>query len=335
MSKKRVLFHVYYVTLILLGLIVFGQFAGYDLFGRNANDAARPAVEATEEDAARKLEVEREKQRINEVLKSSSSRMAEDVQQWADGSDMLFKKWKTRLNECVARIAADTATFGNCVDIVYYLAVDKCFDGNRAEDFIRGKIEPQINPELKAFAAEVNNELRKLDEIVATSSRNVSKQLLAVSLANRTKFGKIRASSLKQLEMGATLDVLKVDGLSIGIQVAFEAYAFVGSAFAWRLWSIATQMGARIFSRQVGRMAAVAIAPAADGPLPIGDALAVIGLYFIKCDIENSLAEFEINLKSDLAEAIEEKHEEMENSLMQAASTRARAWSEFMASMHP
>ena len=162
--------------------------------------------------------------------------------------------------------------------LVYLLAYDKVKDTSAARDYVTEKLTPKIiTPCMKGNAAVrecLDNFLHKLQE-----NDNELRAALAQKLAAMPKSGarskadeKFLRNLLKAQEHIATLATTKV-------------WTAVGMTFEVLCWRQVWKALMHVTGKIVAKVAVSAGLAIADGPLPIGDALAIIGLGWCAYDI--------------------------------------------------
>jgi hypothetical protein len=114
----------------------------------------------------------------------------------------------------------------------------------------------------------------------------------------------------------AALRNLGYRATGLGVGITLDVWALLNSRLAQALVTKATGTAATMFARPAAAAAAELTAAAADGPLPIGDAIAVIGGLWTLYDIHATRAEFERELKAAIANAIPDMKRSVHDQIM-------------------
>lgn len=216
--------------------------------------------------------------------------------------------------------AAEVATYSSCCGIIYRLAKDKVFGGTRAAEYVEAELGGRLRPALQTYSHELDTALARFDRSLAESTVTLAGELahhrdsatggpLAVDV-------NVRYSN----DLDATLRNLGFDATAIGVSLSLDIWSLINSRLMSGLLAKATGMAATMFARPAAAVAAEITVAAADGPLPIGDVIAVVGGMWTAYDIYATRAAFESELTTTLSNSMPD----MQRSVHDQVMTRIR-----------
>jgi len=216
--------------------------------------------------------------------------------------------------------AAEVATYQSCCSIIYRLARDKVCGGTTASAYVDEKLGRRLRPALQTCSRELDSTLARFDRSLAESTVMFASEL--AELRDSTKSSPVTVSVEVQLDgdLDATLENLGFQATGISVGGVLDVWALMNSRFAQVLLGEAARMAAAMFARPAAAIAAEATVAAADGPLPFGDAIALVGGVWTAYDIYATRAAFERELKTTIANALPD----MKRSVHDQVMTRIR-----------
>jgi hypothetical protein len=208
--------------------------------------------------------------------------------------------------EKISRYAAvQLAEFKPCSTIIYYLALDQIKQGNQAENFVTKKIEPLFPPYTAAISQEINNATKTFEYEIQRSTVDLAYDLAAIK-SDATHSTLISKDKLTGLNVDQSLRNLGFNATGVSVGIAFTATDLMASNTASALYKKISPIAMRIFGKQVAKVAVSGTLVAADGPLPIGDILALIGLAWTGYDVMNLQKEFEQEIYVSMNNSLQE-----------------------------
>jgi len=198
--------------------------------------------------------------------------------------------------------AKEAADYASCCKIVYYLAWDKVKGKNETEAYLNQEIKPFVDPAIRALGGDLDSAVRKLEYELSVSTVQYAKDLLAVnpSGAGRDLDVDVDVDTMSRLDIQQSLRNLGFNATVIAVSVAFDAVALYESRLAAALLKKISSIAARMFGKQVVKVAALPVVALADGPLPVGDIIAGVGLIWTGYEIYASRKEFEKEINTSL-----------------------------------
>jgi hypothetical protein len=212
--------------------------------------------------------------------------------------------------------AEEVATYSSCCGIIYRLAKDKVFGGTNAADYVDAELGGRLRPTLHACARQLDTALARFDRSLAESTVTLAGELAQVggSASNASLDVKVAVRPTDDLD--ATLRNLGFNAAAIGVGLTLDAWAILNTKLVQGLVTKAASMAASMFARPAAAAAAEMTIAVADGPLPIGDVIALVGGAWTAYDIYATRAEFERELKTTLANALPDMKRSVHDQLM-------------------
>jgi hypothetical protein len=200
--------------------------------------------------------------------------------------------------------AAEVSTYSSCCGIIYRLAKDKVFGGSNAADYVDAELGGRLRPTLHACARDIDTALARFDRSLAESTVMLASELAQIRGSTGSQPLDVTVEVGTAGDLDKALRNLGFSAASIGVGGALDAWALLQSRLLNGMLTKATGMATSMFARPATAAAAEMTAAAADGPLPIGDVIAIVGGLWTAYDIYATRAEFERELRTSLANAL-------------------------------
>ena len=252
-------------------------------------------------------------------------KIIEDAEQRsAVRNDEIYKDFSCKLKQLTGDRfnllyeAADAASrkvsgYGTCVKLIKCMAYDKIRRKDTTDRYIVSKVEPIIKPAEDALSREVNQLLVDMErELIENRSRMKAGIIRQIQAENID----IDVSSLfteSSATDGAVFN-LGISGGTAALSAVFDAKVAVVSTS-----KLVQLLAEKIFSRQVAEAGATAIAPAVDGPLPVGDVIAVFFGAWTIYDISHSRKTFEKEIRISLCNSMDQELQKVSNMALKRA----------------
>lgn len=212
--------------------------------------------------------------------------------------------------------ADEVATYSSCCGIIARLAKDKVFGGTRAADYVDAELGGRLRPALQTCSRELDIALARFDRSLAESTVTLASELAEYRDAANGKPLSVAVDLQYSDDLQAALGNLGFDATAIAASLTLDIWGLVNSRLMSGLLTEATGMAATLFARPAAAAAAEVTVAAADGPLPIGDLIAVVGGLWTAYDIYACRAAFEDQLKTSLANALPDMKRSVHDQLM-------------------
>lgn len=176
-----------------------------------------------------------------------------------------------------AETAAEYAsTFTSIRSIVGYLAYDQLTGTDKAGAYFRELIGPPLKQPVDWLVQDVNAATNVLENDLQKISVQLAVDLAALGPGPTPVPKTFTSSEQVDQDFSQALRNLGIDAAAIGVSVAFDVYAIVSTRLIPRLVTTLAELAAKLFAKQVGKAVVVLTGPFADGPLPVGDAIALL-----------------------------------------------------------
>lgn len=212
--------------------------------------------------------------------------------------------------------AAEVATYSSCCGIIYRLAKDKVFGGTSAADFVNAELGGRLRPPLQACAHQLDTALARFHRSLGESTVTLAGELAEVGGATNGAPLNVTVDVRPTDDLDSALRNLGFNATAIGVGLTFDAWAVLHSQVIRGLVTKAAPLAASMFARPAAAAAAEMTVAVADGPLPIGDAIALLGGVWTAYDIYATRAEFEKELKTTLANSMPDMKRSVHAQLM-------------------
>lgn len=214
------------------------------------------------------------------------------------------------------KAAEEVTTYSSCCGIIYRLAKDKVFGGTNAADYVDAELGGRLRPTLHACARQLDTALARFDRSLAESTVTLAGELAQVGGSASNASLDVTVAVRPTDDLDATLRNLGFNAAAIGVGLTLDAWAILNTKIIQGLVTQAASMAASMFARPAAAAAAEMTIAVADGPLPIGDVIALVGGAWTAYDIYATRAEFERELKTTLANALPDMKRSVHDQLM-------------------
>lgn len=259
--------------------------------------------------------------RVAALINQASSDTQKAWQKFEGQLTGICAESEAEMAPAIRRAARKASKYGSCVDVVYNIAVDKVWGGNRTEEHLKSQIMPEISGPNARTAEKLNAAILEYEHALRAIASGLANDLSRIPYFSPTDLATVKLDGSAEPELNIALDNLAIDMTTAVISLGTEVVLLVNKELINSLLKRAADIAARIFARQVGRVAGSVACAAADGPLPVGDLVAGIGFIWVAWDISSSRAEFEQNLVDSLTEM---HNRQLESAVEQCASSAKR-----------
>jgi len=241
----------------------------------------------------------------------------------------ILKAHETKLTKAADVAAKEGADYQSCCAIIYYLAWDKVRGTSKTEEYLDSAINPIIEPAVAALAADVNRAVDTLKADLRRSTLVLAKDLAALGPPERQRSIEVDIEGLNEADFDQSLRKLGFNAAGIGVALTFDAVAISQSRTGKPIWAKIKSIALRMFGKQAAKVAGSAAVAAADGPLPIGDILAVVVLIWTGYDVIASQKEFEKDLRTSLSNLLLEASHHIHKQAVDYANSMLKKHQDF------
>jgi hypothetical protein len=230
--------------------------------------------------------------------------------------------------------AAEVATYKNCVKLIAMLASDQVRGRTDAQAWVRARVEAGIGPQVTACQREVQAVLDRLDRELAASTLTLATEMAAIGATASVASVPDYARGLDGLSLDAALGKLGFDGALVSPAIVLDVYALLHTRIVRWLIKQVVEMAGWIFARPLAAAVTEAGLVVADGPLPIGDAIATLGAVWTAYDIYALRNHFEKELIAAVRQSLSEARQSMEQQIWAVLRERVASHAEIQARIH-
>jgi len=259
-------------------------------------------------------------ERIQLSMAAANNRNEQAIALCESDINRVLEREFAEINRKGDQAVAEVATYSSCCGIIYRLAKDEVFGGGRAADYVDTELGSRLRPALRTCARELDTSLTRFDRSLAESTVTLASELAQVRDAGNGSPLDVSVDVRPNDDLDTTLQNLGFNAAAISVDGMLDVWALLNSRLAQGLLTKATSTAATMFARPAAAAAAEMTVAVADGPLPIGDMIALVGGAWTAYDVYATRAAFEQELKTTLANALPE----MKRSVHDQVMTRIR-----------
>ncbi len=233
------------------------------------------------------------------------------------------------LHQAAIEAAARSAGYSSCCRIVYHLAYDMLKGQNSTEAYLDSQIAPAAVPAAGALAQDIIATLGRLDRDLDCSTMTLATDLAAMGPAEQNVQVRLHGGDSAPSDIERSLRSLGFNAMCVTAGLVFDAAALYQARTTLPLtFKKIVSLAASLFGKQAARAAGSVALAWTDGPLLVGDALAVIGVGWTAWDIHASRKKFEKELNVSLKNILDQASADMHRQAVQQASAMFRSCQE-------
>ncbi len=233
----------------------------------------------------------------------------------------IISSHESALASAAAEAAKAASTYSACSQVVFYLAWDKLKKETRTEQFLESQIAPVLSPAARAMSNEVDAATSKFDYELRRNTVQLAHDLAALGPKEQQYKIPTESAITTRSDFQKALGNIGIGAASLSLPVLLDAGALWKLKGGIGLWRKLGGICVRLFARPAASLTASVATAAADGPLPIGDVIAVGGAVWTCYDIHRARAAFE----KDLQTAMINMNSDIKNDLRQQSVAHAEA----------
>lgn len=196
--------------------------------------------------------------------------------------------------------AQDIASYGSCCKIIYLLALDKIKSSNATAEYIGDRMHSCMEQPLKKLSGDLETAIGRFDLSLKQNTVGLARELAQMNPHNQGKTISLPSDLKSSDDINKALNNLGLGGVTIGISIPLDVWAVLNANIVKSITAKVAAAAARMFARPVAAVAAEVTIAAADGPLPIGDIIAIIGGLWTAYDIYSTQKQFELEMKKSV-----------------------------------
>jgi len=200
--------------------------------------------------------------------------------------------------------AQEIASYGSCCKIIYSLARDKIKSSNTTAEYVDARMHSSMEQPLKKLSGDLETAIGRFDLSLKENTVDLARELAQMNPQNAGKTIAMPSEVKSGDDINKALNNLGLGGLTIGISIPLDVWAVLSAKIVKAITAKVAAAAARMFARPVVAAVSLPAIAAADGPLPIGDIIAVIGGLWTAYDIYSTQKQFEIEMKTSVENMI-------------------------------
>lgn len=244
-----------------------------------------------------------------DVKKRVEQAITEDqaaLRQFQTSLSAALTKYGSESDKAAATAAEYASTYDSIVRTIGYLAYDQLKGTDTAGAYLNALIEPLLKPPVDLLVRDVNAATLVLENDLQKISVRLAVDLAALGPGPAAVPKTFTSSQQVKQDFDKTLRNLGIDAAAIGVSAALDVYAIVSTRLIPRLVTTITAIAAKLFAKQVGKAVVVIMGPLADGPLPIGDVIALVFAAWTAYDIYQIQPKFHENVRTAVGNQLRE-----------------------------
>lgn len=213
--------------------------------------------------------------------------------------------------------AAEVSTLSSCGTIITMLAREQLGGTTRTTDFIEDQIQQRLDPALTHCGRELKAALDRYETSLRRSTVTLAAELAQSSPGGSAAAIPVTVDVTTAEDLDQALLNLGLSGGVLTVATVFDTAAILKTRLLQNLLRKLGMLAASAFAKPAAAAAGSAAVAAADGPLPIGDLLAIAGGIWTGYEIYATRAGFERDVKHSIANALPDMKRNVHRQLME------------------
>lgn len=222
---------------------------------------------------------------VERLVQRAAHQSQEALAQFHESLGTVLASYEPKFEGAARQASVTTAKYDSIAVIVYYLAWDQLTGEQRTDVYLNQQLGPLLGPVIEDFARDVNHTTATLENDLKKISVQLATDLAALGLGDSPPPLRLDSPEEIGIAFDAALRNLGLNAAAVGVAVAFDAAAIANSQLVARILRAISSLTARLFAKQVAKVAASIGAAVADGPLPVGDIVGAVGLIWTAIEI--------------------------------------------------
>ena len=194
----------------------------------------------------------------------------------------------------------DIASYGSCCKIIYSLARDKITSSNTAAEYVDAQMHAYMEQPLKKLTGDLETAIGRFDLSLKENTVGLARELAQMNPRNAGKAIVLPTDVKSSDDINKALNNLGLGGITIGISTPLDIWAVMNAKIVKSITAKVTASATLMFARPAAAAVSEVAIAAADGPLPIGDIIAVIGGLWTAYDIYSTQKQFEVEMRTSV-----------------------------------
>jgi hypothetical protein len=254
---------------------------------------------------------------INLSVSAATARNEQAVRSCENEINMILDLEFPEIERRANRAAEEVSTLGSCSSIIYRLAKEQLGGSESTAAYVEEEIRGRLQPALDTCGRELETALDRYELALRESTVMLATDLAQANPSSASQPIGIQVDPRTSGDLDQSLRGLGISGSVLAISGAFDAVAIMNTSIVRGLIGKIAQLAVSIFAKPAATAAGSAVVAAADGPLPIGDVLAVLGGLWTGYEVYATRQQFEQEIKASLTNALPEMKRSIHHQIME------------------
>ena len=215
------------------------------------------------------------------------------------------------------RAAEEVSTYASCSTIIYRLAKEQLGWSASTADYVDGEIRSRLQPAVDTCGRELETALDRYELALRESTVTLAVELAQTNSISNDKDLDVQVDARTSGDLDKALVDLGIGGGVLAITGTLEVAAVMNTSLVRGMVSEIGRLAASIFAKPAATAAGSAAVAAADGPLPVGDVIAVLGGIWTGYEVYSTRRQFEREIKDSLANAMPQMKRDIHHRVME------------------
>lgn len=228
----------------------------------------------------------------------------------------------SELHGAAGPTAKAVATSRNCLRLIALLASDTVRGRSDAENWVRRRVTDRLGPQVDDCQRQIQDAMDGFDRELSASTLTLATELAGIGTpaASPPELG--HQPELDALALNEALGRLGFDGVILPSALAIDVMSLPNNRVCGWLITKTMEIAKWIFARPIAAATAEATCVVVDGPLPFGDAIALVGAVWTAHDVCTLRHRFKRELAAAIEDRLAQARVEIENDVLVALKDR-------------
>ncbi|MCX6599949.1 MAG: hypothetical protein NT025_00075 [bacterium] len=263
---------------------------------------------------------------VNRLVQQAATEDQTALQQFQHSLSMALVTYESESAKAAETAAVYASTFTSIRRIIGYMAYDQIKSTETAGAYLNALISPPLKIPVDGVVLEVNAATAALEYDLQKISVQLAVDLAALGPGPAPLPKTFTSSQAVKQDFERTLKNLGINATAVGVSLAMDVYAILDAKIIQRLVNAVVSIAATLFEKQLSKAIVVMMGPLADGPLPIGDAIAILFAAWTAYDIYHLQPAFHENVKTASENQLREIGAEVSRQASENASRRLASY---------
>jgi hypothetical protein len=212
--------------------------------------------------------------------------------------------------------AADIATYNSCCKLIYSLARDKIKGSSTTAQYVDERVQAHLGTPLRKLSSDLEAAISRFELSLKENTVGLARDLAQMNPQNAARTISLPVDVKSNTDVNQALKNLGLGGVTVGVMIPLDVWAVMSTKLVKSLVTKVATLAARMFARPAAAAAAEVTIAAADGPLPIGDIIAVIGGILTTYDVYSTQKQFEREMKQSMENMMPEVRRDLQKQIL-------------------